>query len=127
MRLRHLVLFVLIAIVQFGIFEVALRSWGSSEAAPSFQGLFETDASIGYRLKPHARTRFTTSEFSADIAINGAGLRMKRNSESRRLTNGASCCLVTHSCCRCRFPSGRHLASSSNSVSTDGLPASITG
>jgi lysophospholipase L1-like esterase len=75
MRLRHLVLFVLIATVQFGIFEVALRSWGSSEAAPSFQGLFEPDATIGYRLKPDARTRFTTSEFSADIAINGAGLR----------------------------------------------------
>ena len=75
MRLRHLVLFVLIATVQFGIFEVALRSWGSSEAAPSFQGLFEPDAAIGYRLKPDARTRFTTSEFSADIAINGAGLR----------------------------------------------------
>ena len=75
MRFRHLVLFVLIAAVQFGIFEVALRSWGSSEAAPSFQGLFEPDAAIGYRLKPHARTHFTTSEFAADIAINGAGLR----------------------------------------------------
>ncbi len=75
MRIRHLVLFVLIVVVQFGIFEVALRSWGSSEAAPSFQGLFEPDATIGYRLKPHARTRFTTTEFSADIAINGAGLR----------------------------------------------------
>jgi SGNH hydrolase-like domain, acetyltransferase AlgX len=75
MRLRHLVTFVLIATAQFGIFEVGLRTWGSSEAAPSFQGLFETDAAIGYRLKPHARTRFTTSEFSAEIAINGAGLR----------------------------------------------------
>ena len=75
MRFRHLVLFALIAAVQFGIFEVALRSWGSSEAAPSFQGLFEPDAAIGYRLKPHARTHFTTSEFAADIAINGAGLR----------------------------------------------------
>ena len=41
MRLRHLVLFVLIATVQFAIFEVALRTWGSSEAAPAFQGLFE--------------------------------------------------------------------------------------
>jgi len=75
MRLRHLVTFVLIAAAQFGIFEVGLRTWGSSEAAPGFQGLFETDAAIGYRLKPHARTRFTTSEFSAEIAVNGAGLR----------------------------------------------------
>ncbi len=64
-----------IAAAQFGIFEVGLRTWGSSEAAPSFQGLFETDAAIGYRLKPHARTRFTTSEFTAEIAINGAGVR----------------------------------------------------
>jgi lysophospholipase L1-like esterase len=75
MRVRHFALFVLIAAAQFGIFEVALRSWGSSEAAPSFQGLFQPDATIGYRLKPHARTRFSTSEFAADIAINSAGLR----------------------------------------------------
>jgi lysophospholipase L1-like esterase len=66
---------VLIAVAQFGILEAGLRTWGSSEAAPSFQGLFETDSAIGYRLKPHARTRFTTSEFTADIATNGAGLR----------------------------------------------------
>jgi hypothetical protein len=75
MNVRRVTTFVLIATAQFGIFEAALRTWGSSEAAPSFQGLFETDPAIGYRLKPHARTRFTTSEFSADIAINGAGLR----------------------------------------------------
>jgi lysophospholipase L1-like esterase len=60
---------------QFGIFEVALRTWGSSEAAPSFQGLFEGDPAIGHRLKPNARTRFTTPEFSTDIAINSSGVR----------------------------------------------------
>ena len=65
----------LIAAAQFGLFEAGLRTWGSSEAAPSFQGLFEPDPAIGFRLKPHARMRFTTSEFTADIAINGAGLR----------------------------------------------------
>ena len=75
MRRHHLATFALIAVAQFGLFEVGLRTWGSSEAAPAFQGLFETDAAIGYRLKPHARTRFTTSEFTADIAVNGAGLR----------------------------------------------------
>jgi lysophospholipase L1-like esterase len=75
MRLRHLATFGIIVAAQFVIFEVGLRTWGSSEAAPSFQGLFETDPAIGYRLKPHARTRFTTTEFTADIAINGAGLR----------------------------------------------------
>lgn len=69
------VVFLLIFAAQFVIFEVALRVWGSSEAAPSFQGLFEGDPVIGYRLKPHARTRFTTSEFDTNIVINGAGVR----------------------------------------------------
>lgn len=74
-RVRHFLLFALIAAVQFGLFEIALRVWGSSEAAPAFQGLFEGDPRIGYRLKPHASTRFTTPEFETDIAINGAGVR----------------------------------------------------
>jgi GDSL-like Lipase/Acylhydrolase family len=74
-RARHAAAFVLILAVQFGIFEAALRFWGSSEAAPSFQGLFEDDPVIGYRLKPGAQVRFTTSEFDADIAINGQGVR----------------------------------------------------
>ena len=75
MSIRKVLTFVLIAAAQFGLFEAGLRTWGSSEAAPSFQGLFEPDPAIGFRLKPHARMRFTTSEFTADIAINGAGLR----------------------------------------------------
>ena len=52
-----------------------MRVWGSSEAAPSFQGLFMDDAVTGYRLKPGARTRFRTVEFEADIAINANGVR----------------------------------------------------
>ena len=74
-RARRILAFGIILAAQFWVFEIALRTWGSSEAAPSFQGLFEGDPVIGYRLKPHARTRFVTSEFAADIAINGAGLR----------------------------------------------------
>jgi hypothetical protein len=74
-RLRRVALFLLIVAAQFGIFEVALRTWGSSEAAPAFQGLFEGDPDLGYRLKPHARTRFVTREFTADIEVNGAGFR----------------------------------------------------
>ena len=74
-RLRRGALFVLILVLQFGIFEAALRTWGSSEAAPSFQGLFEGDPVLGYRLKPGARTHFATSEFAADIAVNGQGFR----------------------------------------------------
>ena len=52
-----------------------MRMWGSSEAAPAFQGLFTDDPVIGYRLKPGARVRFTTVEFDTEIAINGAGVR----------------------------------------------------
>jgi hypothetical protein len=80
MTIRQGLLLVGIAAAQFGIFEAGLRIWGSSEAAPSFQGLFEPDPAIGYRLKPHARMRFTTSEFTADIETNGAGLQTTRKS-----------------------------------------------
>jgi hypothetical protein len=68
MTIRHVAWFACIAAAQFGMFEVGLRTWGSSGAAPSFQGLFETDKAISYRLKPHARTRFTASKFTAEIA-----------------------------------------------------------
>ncbi|MGH9307807.1 MAG: SGNH/GDSL hydrolase family protein [Vicinamibacterales bacterium] len=74
-RLRRLALLAVIVVVQFQIFEAGLRLWGSSEAAPSFQGLFEDDPAAGYRLKPNARIRFATSEFDTEIAINGAGVR----------------------------------------------------
>ncbi|HET7220318.1 MAG TPA: hypothetical protein VFJ02_19820 [Vicinamibacterales bacterium] len=74
-RLRRLAAFAAIVAIQFGVFEAALRTWGSSEAAPSFQGLFEGDPTLGYRLKPNARTRFVTSEFAADIAVNSSGFR----------------------------------------------------
>jgi lysophospholipase L1-like esterase len=74
-RVRRMAAFALIVTVQFAIFEAALRVWGSSEAAPSFQGLFEGDPRIGHRLKPHANVRFRTSEFDTQIAINGTGVR----------------------------------------------------
>lgn len=74
-RVRRLAIFAVILVVQFVIFEAGLRLWGSSEAAPSFQGLFENDPAAGYRLKPNARVRFTTSEFDSQININGAGVR----------------------------------------------------
>lgn len=75
LRLRHLALFALIAVGQFFVFELALRTWGSSEAAPAFQGLFEGDPRTGFRLRPNARVRFTTAEFETDLAINGVGVR----------------------------------------------------
>jgi hypothetical protein len=72
---RRAALFLVVLALQFGVFESALRMWGSSEAAPSFQGLFVGDPLIGYRLKPNARVRFTTSEFDTEIATNSLGLR----------------------------------------------------
>ena len=60
---------------QFALFEIALRAWGHSEAAPAFQALFMPDAVIGYRLRPNARTRFATAEFDTEIAINAQGVR----------------------------------------------------
>jgi GDSL-like Lipase/Acylhydrolase family len=68
-------LFALAVAVQFAIFETGLRVWGSSEAAPSFQGLFTGDPVIGYRLAPNARIRFTTSDFDTHININSLGVR----------------------------------------------------
>ena len=73
-RARHLAAFGLILLAQFGVFEVALRTWGHSEAAPAFQGLF-IYPEAGYRLNPNARVRFTTSEFDTEIRINGTGVR----------------------------------------------------
>jgi hypothetical protein len=73
--LRRALLLLAIAAAQFALLEIALRVWGHSEAAPSFQALFMPDPVIGYRLRPNARTRFVTAEFDTEIAINGQGVR----------------------------------------------------
>jgi hypothetical protein len=75
MRVRRLLLLAAITAAFFVVFEVALRTWGHSEAAPSFQSLFVPDPAIGYRLRPGARVRFTTADFDAHIAINDQGVR----------------------------------------------------
>ena len=72
---RKALLFLLIAALQFAVFEAALRIWGHSEAAPSFETLFVPDPAIGYRLRPNARTRYVTAEFDTRIAINAQGVR----------------------------------------------------
>jgi lysophospholipase L1-like esterase len=74
-RARRVAACLVIFTAQFALFEAGLRTWGSSEAAPAFQGLFVEDASMGYRLKPRARVRFTTAEFDTEIATNSLGLR----------------------------------------------------
>jgi lysophospholipase L1-like esterase len=75
MLIRKALLFLLIAALQFAVFEVALRTWGHSEAAPSFETLFVPDPTIGYRLRPGAHTRFVTDEFDTTIAVNSQGVR----------------------------------------------------
>lgn len=74
-RARRLLIFVVILACWFGVFELGLRQWGSSEAAPAFQGLFTGDPVIGYRLSPRATTRFSTVEFDTTISINNVGVR----------------------------------------------------
>src|SRR5579862_918159 len=64
---------------QFGLIEAGLRLEGGSEATPAFQALFLQDPQTGYRLKPGAHTRYTTVEFSTEIAINAQGVRDDRD------------------------------------------------
>ena len=72
---RRLLLAAAMIVLQFGVFEAALRYQGGSEASPTFQRLFMPDDAIGYRLRPGASIRFATPEFTTDIAINPQGVR----------------------------------------------------
>lgn len=92
---RRLLLAAAMVILQFGVFEAALRFQGGSEAAPGFQQLFMPDDVIGYRLRPGASTRFSTPEFTTDISINARGVRddpigEKRPGERRIVVLGDS-------------------------------------
>jgi lysophospholipase L1-like esterase len=73
--LARLGLLALILAAEFGVLEAGLRWHGGSEAAPGFQQLFMQDARVGHRLRPGASTRYTTPEFSTQIAINAQGVR----------------------------------------------------
>lgn len=68
-------LLTVILVAQFAVLEAGLRWHGGSEAAPGFQRLFMQDPRVGHRLQPGATTRYTTPEFSTDIAINAQGVR----------------------------------------------------
>jgi hypothetical protein len=89
-------LFAVILVAELAVLEAGLRWYGGSEASPGFQSLFMTDPAVGHRLKPNARTTYTTTEFSTDLAINAQGVRddepigPKPDGERRILISGDS-------------------------------------
>jgi hypothetical protein len=72
---RRLVICAVILIGEFAVLEAGLRMYGGSEASPAFQSLFMQDPQVGHRPRPNARARYTTAEFSTDLAINPQGVR----------------------------------------------------
>jgi len=73
--MRRVGLLAVILVAQFAALEAGLRWYGGSEASPAFQQLFMQDPRVGHRLRPGAAARYTTAEFSTDIAINPQGVR----------------------------------------------------
>jgi hypothetical protein len=73
--MRRLLVLSLILIVEFVVLEAGLRVAEGTEASPSFQALFMSDPEVGHRLRPGARTRYHTVEFTTDLAINAQGVR----------------------------------------------------
>jgi len=71
---RGLVLLVLL-LVEFAVLEAGLRVYGSFEGTTTFQSLFTSDPDVGVRLRPGASIRYTTVEFTTDIAVNAQGVR----------------------------------------------------
>ena len=72
---RRVVILALVLIAQFVVLEAGLRVHGAFEGSRTFQSLFMDDPQVGVRLRPNARIRYTTMEFSTDIAINDQGVR----------------------------------------------------
>ena len=70
-----MLLCIVVLALEFAALEAALRTYGGTEAGPGFQGLFMQDPRVGHRPRPGARTRYTTVEFSTEIAINAQGVR----------------------------------------------------
>jgi hypothetical protein len=68
-------LLVVVLILQFALLEAGLRVYGSFEGTTTFQSLFMSDPNVGVRLRPGANIRYTTVEFTADIAVNAQGVR----------------------------------------------------
>jgi len=68
-------LLVLIFVAEFAALEAAIRWYNAAEGSTTFQSLFMDDPEVGIRLRPGAHIRYTTVEFSTDIAINAQGVR----------------------------------------------------
>lgn len=75
MQGTRVLLLVLILIAEFAAIEGGLRLYGAFEGSTTFQSLFMDDPEVGIRLRPGARIRYSTVEFSAEIAINAQGVR----------------------------------------------------
>lgn len=71
----RILLLAVILVAEVALLEAGLRWYGGSEASPGFQSLFMNDPAVGHRLRPNARTTYSTVEFSTDLAINAQGVR----------------------------------------------------
>ncbi len=74
----------LLLAAEFAVLEAGMRLVGGSEAAPSFQQIFMQDPRVGHRLRPGARTVYSTVEYSTEIAINAQGVRDGRDLGPKR-------------------------------------------
>ena len=74
----------LLLAAEFALLEAGMRVAGGSEAAPSFQQIFMQDPRVGHRLKPGARTVYSTVEFSTELSINAQGVRDDRDLGPKR-------------------------------------------
>jgi hypothetical protein len=103
---RRVLIAAIILIAEFAVLEAGLRVYGAFEGTTTFSSLFMDDPDVGTRLRPNARIRYTTAEFTADIAINEQGVRddapigPKPAGERRIVVLGDSLVLA----CRSRSP-----------------------
>jgi len=73
--LRSAALVGVILVLEFAALEAGLRTWGAFESSSTFRTLFMDDPQVGVRLRPNARIRYSTVEFTTDIVVNAQGVR----------------------------------------------------
>jgi len=72
---RRVVILTLVLLAEFAVLEAGLRAYGAFEGGRTFQSLFMDHPQVGIVLRPNTRIRYTTVEFSTEIAINPQGVR----------------------------------------------------